>query len=203
MDVEAIAPGRTAASIQRRGAAWARLRSGTALLLLAAVPLAAQRPTEYDVKAAYLFNFGKFLRQPDVPESQKQTSFDLCVLGRNDFAGALEKLTANEENNGLPERTVQVTSATAARSCAILFVSGSEADRVDRDIADLAGAPVLTVSDIPRFLEHGGMIAFEMQGNHVRFSVSLEPVNKAGLALSSELLKVALTVTGTPKREVQ
>ncbi len=202
MDVEAIALGQSATLTRQRGA-WARLRRSVALLLLPAVPLAAQRPTEYDVKAAYLFNFGKFLRQPDAPEGQKRTSFDLCVLGRDDFAGALEKLTVNEQNNGLPERTVKVASATAARSCAILFLSSSEADRVDQDIADLAGAPVLTVSDMPRFLEHGGMIAFEMQGNHVRFSVSLEPVNRAGLGLSSELLKVALAVTGTPKREVQ
>jgi uncharacterized protein DUF4154 len=63
--------------------------------------------------------------------------------------------------------------------------------------------PVLTVSDVPRFLEHGGMIALEMQGNHVRFSVALDAVNRAGLTLSSELLKVASRVTGKPKGDTR
>lgn len=172
-------------------------------LLASSAPLCAQKPTEYDVKAAYLFNFGKFLRMADEPVVSRRTSFDICVLGRNDFGGTLERLTANEQNNGLPERTVNVASAAEAKGCAILFLSSSEADRVDGDLADLAGAPVLTVSDMPRFLEHGGMIALEMQGNHVRFSVGLDAVNRAGLTLSSELLKVASRVTGKPKGDVR
>jgi hypothetical protein len=170
----------------------------TALLL---VPAQAQKATEYEVKAAYLFNFGKFLRQPDAPDATaRRNSFDICVLGRNDFGAVLEKLTANEQVNGLPERTLKVPSAVAARSCAILFISSSEADHIDQDVTDLAGAPVLTVSDIPHFLDHGGMIEFEMQANHVRFSVGLDAVTRAGLGLSSELLKVSLQVTGAPKR---
>jgi len=164
------------------------------------VSIGAQKPTEYDVKAAYLFNFGKFLRQPDTVDATPRTSFDICILGRNDFAGRLEKLTANERVNGLPERVVKVPNATAARGCDILFISSSESDRINQDVADLANAPVLTVSDMPHFLEHSGMIEFEMQGNHVRFSVGLDAVNRAGLALSSELLKVSLQVTGGPKR---
>jgi hypothetical protein len=164
------------------------------------MPASAQKPTEYDVKAAYLFNFGKFLRQPDTLDPARQTSFDICVLGRNDFGGTLERLTANERLNGLPERVVKVPNAAAARSCAILFISSSESDRINQDVADLANAPVLTVSDMPHFLEHSGMIEFEMQGNHVRFSVGLDAVNRAGLTLSSELLKVSLQVTGGPKR---
>ena len=201
MDLQTIAPGKSAASTQQ-SSAWAGLRRYAALMLLSAIPLAAQKATEYDVKAAYLFNFGKFLREPDTAGT-KRTSFDLCVLGHDDFAGTLERLTANEQNNGLPERVVKVPNAAAARSCSILFLSNSETDHVDQDIAALAGAPVLTVSDMPHFLEHGGMIAFEMQSNHVRFSVALDPVNKAGLTLGSELLKVALTVTGAPKSEVR
>jgi hypothetical protein len=172
------------------------------LLLTALLPLqaSAQRASEYEVKAAYLFNFGKFLRRPDVPDAARRTSFDICVLGRNDFGGVLEKLTANEQLNGLPERTIKVPTAAAARGCGILFISSSEADHIDQDVNDLAGAPVLTVSDMPHFLDHAGMIEFEMQANHVRFSVGLDAVNRVGLGLSSELLKVSLLVTGTPKR---
>jgi hypothetical protein len=171
-----------------------------AMAILLPAPAQPPKPTEYDVKAAYLFNFAKFLRQPGAPDAAKRSSFDICVLGRDDFHGVLEKLTANEQMNGLPERMVKVPNAAAARSCSILFISSSEADHIDQDVSDLAGAPVLTVSDMAYFIDHGGMIEFQMQANHVRFSVGLDAVTRAGLGLSSELLKVSLQVTGTSRK---
>ncbi len=196
MDVEAI--GRME-SARRRFTFRSAVCLVAAVLLLPA-QLQAQKPTDYDVKAAYLFNFGKFLRQP---ETLHQPSFDICVLGHDDFAGALDKLTANEQLNGVPERTVHVENAAAARRCAIVFISGSEADRLKQDLSDLTGYPVLTVSDVPHFVERGGMIAFETQAKHVRFLVGLDAVTKAKLGLSSELLKVALTVSGGPQWRTQ
>ena len=178
------------------------LAAGAAALLLA-LPLQAQKATEHDVKAAYLFNFGKFLRQPEVGDKPPATTFDICVMGHDDVSGVLERLTANEHVNGLPERTLKVTTAAAARKCSILFVSSSESERLEQVLADVSGYPVLTVSDMPQFLSRGGMIEFKTQDNHVRFSVGLGAVNKAGLSLSSELLRVALEVTGAPKRGAQ
>jgi len=196
MDVEAI--GRVKSARRKFTFRGAVCLAAAALLLPA--NMQAQKPTDYDVKAAYLFNFGKFLRQPDTP---RQSSFDICVLGHDDFGGALDKLTANEQLNGVPEHTVHVENAVAARRCAIVFISGSEADKLKQDLNDLNGYPVLTVSDVPRFVERGGMIAFEMQAKHVRFSVGLDAVTKAGLGLSSELLKVALAVVGGPQWRAQ
>jgi YfiR/HmsC-like len=196
MDVEAI--GRVESARRRFTFRSAVCLVATVLLLPANLP--AQRPTDYDVKAAYLFNFGKFLRQPDTPH---QPSFDICVLGHDDFGGALDKLTANEQLNGVPEHTIHVENAVAARRCAIVFISGSEADRVKQDLSDLVGSPVLTVSDVPHFVDRGGMIEFATQAKHVRFSVGLDAVTKAGLGLSSELLKVALAVSGGPQWRAQ
>jgi hypothetical protein len=196
MDVEAI--GRVESARRRSTFRSAVCLVATAMLLPAG--LQAQKPTDYDVKAAYLFNFGKFLRQPD---TQRQPSFDICVLGHDDFGGALDKLTANEQLNGLPEHTIHLDNAVAARRCAIVFISGSEADRLKQDLTDLAGYPVLTVSDVPHFVERGGMIEFQTQARHVRFSVGLDAVTKAGLGLSSELLKVALAVSGGPQWRTQ
>ena len=196
MDVEAI--GRVE-SARRRFTFRSAVCLVAAVLLLPA-DLPAQKPTDYDVKAAYLFNFGKFLRQPDTPH---QPSFDICVLGHDDFGGALDKLTANEQLNGVPEHTIHVENAVAARRCAIVFISVSEADRLKQDLSDVAGYPVLTVSDVPHFVERGGMIGFETQAKHVRFLVGLDAVTKAGLGLSSELLKVALAVSGGPQWRAQ
>jgi hypothetical protein len=196
MDVEAI--GRVESAQRRFTFRSAACLIAAALLLPSG--LQAQRPTDYDVKAAYLFNFGKFLRQPDTP---RQPTFDICVLGHDDFGGALDKLTANEQLNGVPEHTVHVDNAVAARRCAIVFISVSEGDRLKQDLTDLAGSPVLTVSDMPHFVDRGGMIEFETQAKHVRFSVGLDAVTKAGLSLSSELLKVALAVSGGPQWRAQ
>jgi len=196
MDVEAI--GRVESA--RRRFTFRRAVCLVAAALLLPANLQSQRPSDYDVKAAYLFNFGKFLRQPDTP---RQLSFDICVLGHDDFGGALDKLTVNEQLNGVPEHTIHVENAVAARRCAIVFISGSEADRLKQDLSDVAGYPVLTVSDVPHFVERGGMIEFETQAKHVRFSVGLGAVTKAGLSLSSELLKVALEVTGGPQWRTQ
>ncbi|MBS1814243.1 MAG: YfiR family protein [Acidobacteria bacterium] len=176
----------------------------TATTLFAQPPLPHEgKPTEYEVKAAYLFNFAKFTRYPSSTEFPHHASFDFCVLGRNDFNGRLEALTANEQLNGMPERAIRIASGTAARSCGIVFISESESPRVQQILNELAGAPVLTVSDMPHFLEHGGMIEFQTSSKHVRFAVNLDAVTRANLALSSELLKVAVHVNGTPKRGVQ
>ena len=196
MDVEAI--GRVESARRKFTFRSAVCLVATALLLPANLP--AQKPTDYDVKAAYLFNFAKFLRQPD---TSHPSSFDICVLGHDDFGGALDKLTANEQLNGVPEHTIHVENAVAARRCAIVFISGSEADRLKQDLSDVAGYPVLTVSDVPHFVERGGMIEFETQAKHVRFLVGLDAVTKAGLGLSSELLKVALAVSGGPQWRTQ
>lgn len=152
------------------------------------------------VKAEYVFNFSRYLRQPETAEIQKRRSFDICIVGRDEFDGALDRVLETQQHSGLPERRLRVSNGIEARACAIAFLSRLERDHVDQVLADLAGAPVLTVSDMPRFLEHGGMIQLESKARHVRFSVALAPVNEAGLALSSQLLKVALRVTGLPKR---
>lgn len=158
----------------------------------------SEKPSEYDVKAAYLFNFGKFTRFP--ADTAPRSSFDICVLGHDDFKGKLTNMVANEQVNGLPERVVHVSTAAAARSCAIVYISGSESARVEVLLHELNDAPVLTVSDMPRFMDRGGMIEFENADNHVRFSVALDAVTHAKISLSSELLKVALQVKrGTAK----
>lgn len=189
---------RGAAPLRRRRAV--RL-AGMVSVLLSVALAAAQQADEARTKAAYVFNFGRYLRQPETAEIQNRRSFDICVLGRDEFHGALDRLLETEESGGLPVRRLAVSNGITARSCAIVFVSRLERNRVDQVLAELAGAPVLTVSDMPHFLQHGGMIQLETKARQVRFSVALSPVNKAGLSLSSQLLKVALVVTGLPERK--
>lgn len=181
--------------------AW-KIKVHAALVLLTTLPLWAQPPhvSEYDVKAAYLFNFGKFLHVTPAPA---RASFTICVLGRDPMGPALDSITRGEEIDSRPVRVQRMHEADAVRSCDIAYISASEGSRIDADLAVLRGSDVLTVSDAQGFLDRGGMIQFVNQGNHIRFSVNLNAVRRTHLVLSSELLKVAAAINGKPNTEVQ
>jgi hypothetical protein len=155
-------------------------------------------PTEYDVKAAYLFNFGKFVRYP---ADQPPNSFDICLLGHDPVARLLEQNGLDERVQDRPVHFKQFDKASDARACSIVFMGTSEAARIDKDLATLEGSNALTVSDAPKFIEHGGMIQFVLQNSNVRFAVNLSSAIRAHLALSSDLLRVAVYVK--PSEEVQ
>jgi hypothetical protein len=165
----------------------------SATTLSAALP---PKPTEYDVKAAYLINFGRFVRSTG-PQAAG-TSFDICILGHDPMGQTLDSLAANESINNLPVHIRRLSDVSNAKTCAIVFISSFESERVREDLAILANARVLTVSDAPDFLERGGMIQFVLISNHVRFTVNLDAVNRAHLELSSELIRVAASVSGKP-----
>jgi YfiR/HmsC-like len=167
---------------------------------LAARPLLAQSPpTEDDVKAVYLFNFSRFVRYP--AGDPAAPSFDICLVGRNGIATALQSTVSKETVGGHPVRILQMERAVDARACAIVYLGPSEASHIDKDLAALEGSNALTVSDLPQFTEHGGMIQFVLANNRVRFAVNLSSAEHARLALSSELLKVALSVKPAPTTE--
>jgi len=159
--------------------------------------------SEYDVKAAYLFNFGKFIRFTSSDAVTKRQSFDLCVVGEDPLRHTLDDLTVNEQLDGKPVRIIRLKTAAEARGCAIAYISASEGTRIRTDLDALRGQAVLTVSDAADFVRHGGMIQFVMVANHVRFAVNLDAVRSAQLSLSSELLKVAISVNGEAPTEVR
>lgn len=160
-------------------------------------PVAQAQTSEYEVKAAYLFNFGKFIRISGSPEPQHST-FDICILGRDPIGRAMDDIVANESIDNRPVRVARISDATQGRKCDIVFISPYEADSIREDLAVLDGADALTVSDAPDFLELGGMIQFVLEGDHVRFEVNLDAVERTHLVLSSELLRVAAAVKGKP-----
>ena len=150
------------------------------------------RPTESQVKAAYLFNFGKFVRWPVLANSVD--SLQICVLGKNSFGTVLEATVKGEAISGKPVTTRNIPSMHDADGCHILFVSMSEETRLNAVLASAKRLPVLTVSDIPHFAERGGMIGLVNQEDRIRFEVNVAPIEDSGLTVSSELLKVALRV---------
>lgn len=156
------------------------------------------RPSEYQVKAAYLYNFGKFVSWP--ADATAISEFDVCVLGTDPFGPLLDATISDSTINGKRVIAKRISRAQEAGACRVVFIAASESQRLGSDLAVLSKLHVLTVSDNPHFLERGGMIQFVFEGDRVRFAVNLTSSQEAGLTLSSELLKVATKVIGTQVR---
>jgi hypothetical protein len=156
------------------------------------------RPSFDDVEAAYLYNFGKFVRWP---ASADHGPLLICVAGKDPFGKTVAGLITGERINDRPLQMRNLDRPDEVQGCSILFVGAVESQRQAGFLAAAEGKPVLTVGNSPDFLVRGGMIQFVFNENHVRFTVSLNATNRSGLGLSSELLKVAVSVTGGPGKE--
>ena len=158
----------------------------------------APKVASSDVEAAYLYNFGKFVRFPSVQE-QASAPFVICILGEDPFGQALDATLAGETIGSQRVTARRISSPQMSGDCQILFISSSEASRLNKIIEALDKNAVLTVSDIPQFSQRQGMIQFVQEENRIRFEVNLTATQRAGLTLSSELLKVATAVRKNPQ----
>jgi hypothetical protein len=180
-----------------RGRLSRLLAVGIALALLGPSCLHAQRsnPSEYEVKAAYLYDFGKFVAWPAKVAAAED--FPICVLGEDPFGATFDATIAGETINGKRVVINRIVKPQEAMSCRILFISASEESQLKEILATLDKKSVLTVSDISQFTRRGGMIQFVIDANRVRFEVNVATTERAGLTLSSQLLKVAINVRKT------
>lgn len=158
------------------------------------VPAAAQRPREYQVKAAYLYGFGRFVEWPSGAPIATDGAFVLCVLGDDPFGKLLDDAAYGGVLKNQPVSVRRIERAEDGGACDTVFVSASEQPRLARTLSLLGRRPVLTVGDSPEFARQGGMIGFSMEGSRVRFTVNLTAAQAAGLMLQSELLRVAAGV---------
>jgi hypothetical protein len=167
--------------------------------LLHIPPLQAQQPkvSEYQVKATYLYNFGRFVQWPASSAAANGNSFSICVIGQDPFGAALDTILSGEIIDGKAAVAKRIAKPQDAVNCRVLYISTSEDSRLKDVLGAVDKAGVLTVSDIPQFSQRGGIIQFVMAGNKIRFEVNLTSAQDAGLILSSDLLKVAAIVRKT------
>jgi hypothetical protein len=157
------------------------------LLFAGSSALAQQKPSEYQVEAAYLYNFARFVEWP-AKGTNPSGAFTICVLGEDPFGTALETTFAGETLGNQRVAARRISSPQMSADCQILFISSSEANRLNKIIENLDKSAILTVSDIPQFSQRRGMIQFVLEENRIRFEVNLTATQRAGLTLSSELL---------------
>jgi len=161
------------------------VRTVLALVVAWSAVLPAQDvPLEYRVKAAFLFNFAKFVEWPPDTNAGPLT---ICVAGRNVFGDFLAETVRGENINGRP-LAVRVL-LEPERGCHILFVPRGAA--TSAYLRGTRSSPVLTVGEAPDFIPQGGIVNFTVEGPSVRFEIDSQGAERAGLRISSRLLRLA------------
>jgi hypothetical protein len=148
--------------------------------------------TEYQIKAAYIYNFVRFVDWPPQAFASTNAPMVIGVLGENVFGGSLQQIINGKKINGHELQCVQMDSVTKATNCQVLFISDSEKSHLSKILGQLQGTSVLTVSEADNFIGDGGMIyLFIDEENKVRFQINNNAARKAGLTISSKLLSLA------------
>ena len=146
---------------------------------------------EYEIKAAFLVYFASFIDWPESVFTSSTDDLRLEVIGHDPFDGALDRLAAGQSINQRRVVIVYSTRASAQPRGHMVFVSASERKQAPSLLAALNGTPTLTVSDIDRFAEQGGVIGLAENGQGVRFVINRAAASRAGLRVSSKLLSLA------------
>jgi hypothetical protein len=145
---------------------------------------------EYEVKAAFIYNFSKFIEWPTQALPKEGEPFVIGLLGRNPFHDHLKNLQKEcVQGHSIAVRSYETIEEV--KGCHILFISQSEEKRINAIVKTLSGTQILTVSDMDGFLKNGGMICFRMNDQKVQFTINRSAMLSAGLKPSSELLKLA------------
>jgi hypothetical protein len=187
--------GRPAPPARSRRYRWRRLLQFVVLAVagdLLAAHAAAPPPTEHEVKAVYLYNLARFIEWPVDASAALGDHLVIGVIGDDPFGPLLDDTVRDKavpEDQRLVVR--RFTNLEEVVEADILFISSSEAERLPQILKILEGSSILTVGEMDRFAERGGMVALRLEDKKVRFDINLDAVRKAKLKLSSHLLKLA------------
>lgn len=164
-----------------------------ALIFLFTAALHAQMD-EYSIKAAYLYNFSKYVEWPGVTGEEAHTSFVICILGEDPFGETLDQAVAGKtsgDGRTLEVRRLKAVEAAALRKCEMVFISVSEKSHAAAIREALKGSPVLTVADFSPFAEDGGIANLRIDGTKVRVDLNMNAANQVNLKISGKLQQVA------------
>lgn len=167
-----------------------------ALMVASAQGATAGGFSQYEVTAAYLFNFSKFVEWPEGTFAGATDPISICVLGENPFGTLLQDAVKGKQVNGREIVVREAPSISKISGCHIVFLASLGQEKLDQALVELADRPVLTVSDARSVADRGAVIGLKLEDRRVRFEVNMTAAARAGLKLSSQLLKVAARLIG-------
>ena len=154
----------------------------------------AQESREYQLKAAFLFNFAQFVKWPPDSFTSADAPFYIGILGDDPFGATLEETIQGEAIENHKLRVVRGRNFGDLKDCQIIFVCRSEESHVSEILSQLGSRPILTVSEVESFARDGGDIDFYLSGGKVRFEINPQSALRCGLKLSSQLLSLGKIV---------
>jgi hypothetical protein len=163
-----------------------------ALWCLLAPSLAWAQPSEHEVKAAFLFRFLPFIEWPAASFASPEAAIAVGVAGAPEIEAELRNIVPGRIVQGRSVSVQPVREGALPAGLHVLFI-GRDALR-PRELAAVAGAPMLVVMETPGGLERGAVVNFVLSEGRVRFEVALDEAERRGLRISSRMLAVALRV---------
>lgn len=157
---------------------------------------ACAQPTDYEVKAAFLLNFPRYVEWPDAEENEPDQPVIVGFFSQNNVSEALDEIIRSRELSGRPITIRIISSESEIADCHMIFVSANELQRLPALLEKLREANVLTVGESSDFLQNGGIINLVIRNSRVRIDVNLEDAKRSKLGISSKLLAVADVVMG-------
>ncbi|MBI2432113.1 MAG: YfiR family protein [Candidatus Hydrogenedentes bacterium] len=174
--------------------------AGICVGLMCIIPVIAEQYSEYEVKAAFLIKFTKFVDwpekkpDPNSAEAGNKRPFLIGVLGEDHFQGALDKLAEAGTVDDRPMQVKRAAEVDPLLECQMLFISASEEEHLEDILKATKGRGILTVSDAKNFFDYGGMIQLMLEENRIQFRIDDDAAEAEGLKLSSQLLQLAKEV---------
>ena len=172
------------------------MRLSIMLLCLASTCWAAAAPSEYEVKAVFLFNFAQFVEWPDGAFPSSDTPFVIGVLGKDPFGSQLDSVVHGETAARRPMVVERYRDVGEVHNCNILFISRTETGSLPQILTQLRGRSILTVTDADDENRNGVMIQLVNRNNRIRLRIDLGAVKASNLTISSKLLRPAEIVGG-------
>lgn len=171
-----------------------RLKCHLFLILILYVPGYTQNArlgqvTEYQIKAAFLFNFAKFVEWP--AEADSTLPITIGLIGQDPFGENLDQLAARKVIKGRKLRIKRFRRVSDLEACHILFISQSEKSNMPDILGRIKDLSILTVGEASWFAEQGGIVNLVSRNNKVRFQINVEASYRSGLKISSRLLRLA------------
>jgi hypothetical protein len=154
----------------------------------------AQTVEEYQVKAAFLYNFAKFVEWPSLTFKTDKDPMRICVLGQNPFGGALAEMVGGKTVVGRPLVLAEISDSTQGGECQILFIGSSERRRLRSVFAELRTTGILTVGETDGFATQGGIVNFKLEDGRVRLEINIDAAALAKLRISAKVLNLAQIV---------
>ena len=163
-------------------------------MVLLVVTAAAQTIDEYQVKAAFLYNFAKFVEWPAQTFKTDKDPLRICVLGQNPFGNALVEVVGGKTVVGRALVVSDISDAGQGADCQIVFIGSLERKRLRAIFAELRLTGVLTVGETEGFATQGGIVNFKLEDGRVRLEINIEAAAQAKLRISSKVLNLAQIV---------